>query len=118
MTMKYSNMPVYPGDFDGLTINQCWPRTLGQYVEAGFALYIGDWYYLQHGAYGPTSYAVPPPAAATNGLTPPTKRDRIYVGDDGNVLVDEGNSTRAVTEEEMRMFFNFHKCQSPGCTKE
>ncbi|KAI9877822.1 MAG: hypothetical protein M1830_002719 [Pleopsidium flavum] len=96
-------MPAYAGDALGLTANQCWPR---------------DGYYLRQGAYGPQSYAAPPPAAILAGKTPPTKRNSILDPDEGIISVDEGNSTRLISDEELEEYCYLRKCDSQDCQKE
>ncbi len=103
---------------DQLTQNQCWPRTLSPDAEPGFALFNYDQYYA--GQHHPYSYALAPPSYVTAGKTPPTKRDLHLVpsGDDEAFVVDDGNSTRRLSDAELAQYANIHKCKDDACTEE
>lgn len=104
MSMRFDNMPVYQ-DGSGLATNPCWPQILNDppNVEKGFALYRGDAFYVvDQGRYGNIQYAQNfVPAEYTQGKTMPTKRSLVYLADEGLMVLDEGNSSRAISPEEL-----------------
>lgn len=76
LEMDYYSINDMAQDPNKLTANPCWPSTLGQYVEPGFALFNYDSYYVGQGR-APLSYMVSPSANVTQGLTPIQKRENI-----------------------------------------
>jgi chitinase len=127
MTMRYINMPSL---FDyGLAENSCVPWTLT--TDSGYALLTDDWYY----AYSASpddfrnrgNYQYPPPSSLTQGksqprLFPAKKRwlhepfeDYVDVND---IIVDEGNTTRRATDEELLETHGVLRCVSDNCKAE
>lgn len=112
MSYEYTSMPNYPGDKDGLTTNPGWPKTLTD--DPGFALLANDPYYPQPALW---PYRTGPPASLTQGKTKP-KRDRIWFDEEFLAgVVDEGNSSRRATPEEMLDELNILQCEG-DCSNE
>src|SRR5437016_4958244 len=63
LEMSYTNMPSYAGDPAALTNNPCWPHTLNNIAEPGYALLSSDLYYAYTAAdhNPPAFYLQPPP---------------------------------------------------------
>lgn len=122
MEYRYTNMAAPARDPWLLTTNPCYPFTLTQ--GPGFALLTHDPYYPYLVAGLPYSKA--PTSQYTSGKTPPRKRDYEdeshprFTQDPltNHILVDEGNTTRRTTEEEMRDHFGLVRCQSKDCAEE
>lgn len=118
-------MPNVAGDVNLLTANPCWPQVLSPDAEPGFALFAHDPYY-HAGMPNPGSYAAPPAASITQSKTPPMRRGlplEIRIVDDADadgpiVTVDEGNSTRRASDEEMSRYANIYKCKDSECSEE
>lgn len=119
-SLEFSNMPGNIVDA-GITANPCWPKDLVD--DPGFALMTNDpWYNRaanrprkRHTAnYGNPDYAglgYPPGPAAVK-----LKRDLDFGPED--LYVDEGNSSRLPTEEELRTEFGLVRCQGEDCEPE
>lgn len=119
-SLEFSNMPGNIVD-QGITANPCWPRDLVD--DPGFALMTNDpWYNRaanrprkRHTAnYGNPDYAAlgyPPGPAAVK-----MKRG-LGLGPE-DLYVDEGNSSRLPTEEELRTEFGLVRCQGEDCEPE
>ncbi|RMZ86664.1 hypothetical protein DV736_g6111, partial [Chaetothyriales sp. CBS 134916] len=123
MDYSFFNMGAPQADPWLLTDNPCYPSTLTQ--DPGFALLTWDPYY----GLVPTRlpYSEPPTAQYTSGKTPPSKRDLsleetyphfVMDGQSNKILVDEGNSTRKATDEEMLEYFGLLKCRTEDCAQE
>jgi hypothetical protein len=105
------------GDSAGITTNPCWPSVLTN--DPGFALFTNDPWYNAYPAPLKYIYAKTPSGAITVGKSRPNFKRLIheeYV--EGFGIVDEGNSTRRATDEEMLNDFNMLKCQTQDCAKE
>lgn len=123
MSMDFKNIPI---NDDGLDSNPCLPIVTD---DPGFALLNNDpWY---GGTIGrrksPLRYKQNPLPAQTNGLTQPrvapylpAKRHlgQPLVGHPDDIIVEEGNSTRHATDEELFQHYGIRKCASDGCKKE
>lgn len=123
-SMRFANMPAYADD--GLTENPCYPSVLAN--DPGFALRGDDsWYSKATNANRRPwvqSYKVDPDnailgLAALQGWPKAgyTKRDATGEFDPEDIVIDEGNSTRKPTEEELLKDFGFLKCKD-GCKDE
>ncbi|KAJ4150991.1 hypothetical protein LMH87_011713 [Akanthomyces muscarius] len=106
--VKFKNMPAI--DDAGLTENPCWPSTLVD--DPGFALNANDPWYHESSNRGRRVYKKyypnPPEAQFTQGKVNKSgwgKWDEhgVMMGmmDPDDVYVDEGNSSRRITEEEL-----------------
>ena len=124
--MKYTNMPATWID-DGIRENSCFPQTLTD--DAGFALFTDDLWYIANinsrFYSGRTSYSKPPPASLTNGKTQPRSNparkrwlEEPLLGDLDNIVVDEGNSTRQATDDELWDVHNVVRCRTRKCRSE
>ncbi|KAL3472712.1 hypothetical protein BJX99DRAFT_262030 [Aspergillus californicus] len=123
MDYSFFNMGAPQADEWLLTDNPCYPSTLTQ--DPGFALLTWDPYY---GGVPPRlPYSEPPTALYTSGKTKPSKRDWfsedayphfVTDGQTDKILVDEGNSTREATDEEMLQHFGLLKCRTKDCAEE
>ncbi|PTU19275.1 hypothetical protein P175DRAFT_0524868 [Aspergillus ochraceoroseus IBT 24754] len=102
-TIRSSTWPAPQADPWLLTENACYPSTLTQ--DPGFALLTWDHYYGAVPARLP--YSVPPTLQFLDEEYPKFVRD----DQTDKILVDEGNSTRKATDEEM-------KCQTDDCAQE
>ncbi|KAK2047634.1 hypothetical protein LZ31DRAFT_608928 [Colletotrichum somersetense] len=123
MRMRFTNMAdANRLADDGITDNPCWPQTLID--DPGFALMTNDPWYNAH----PTNkrftrlYRNAPPATLTRGKTNRPGFDKRD-GDDfdpatfdpEDVWVDEGNSTRKATDEELLEDLGFLRCENGDC---
>ncbi|KAI4693518.1 uncharacterized protein J4E88_001891 [Alternaria novae-zelandiae] len=119
-SLEFSNMPRDIVD-QGITANPCWPKDLVD--DPGFALMTNDPWYdraanrprKRHTAnYGNPDYAglgYPPGPPAVK-----MKRGLGFSPED--LYVDEGNSSRLPTEEELRTEFGLVRCQGEDCEPE
>jgi chitinase len=118
-------MPLYPDD--GITQNPCWPSTL--VPDPGFALLLQDPWYNLHAndrLEGQYYYSEPPGPFYTQGKVPRfgyNKRDGLVDMDGENVdpdeiIVNEGNSTRKATDEELLERFGYLRCADGDCAAE
>ncbi|KAI0888397.1 glycosyl hydrolases family 18-domain-containing protein [Annulohypoxylon maeteangense] len=122
--IDFDNGVVGPaGDQYGLTANPCWPSTL--LYDPGFALLTDDEYYDAHKdaqAYARRNYKglIPQDVLGNHQPRPGyTKRDRKAHDLDPNAWVfDDGNSTRRVTDEELREDLGILRCSSADCQEE
>ncbi len=116
LNMHFDNMPNIADA--GLTDNPCWPSTLID--DPGFALNFNDpWYNRNANANrkGYTvSYPMPPGAAWTNGKVNQPGWNKRDV-DPNEIYVDEGNSSRRLTDQELLEEFGILRCQG-DCTQE
>ncbi|SPQ21515.1 573ac707-bdbf-4043-aed7-ea8e4da8fe9b [Thermothielavioides terrestris] len=130
LELQFVNTPSYPGDPWGLRANPCWPSTLID--DPGFALFLEDPWYNNNKAkraYGRANYPDPPPPAVTQGKVnhPGWNRkrsgaadgadDEVFVDPDELVVVD-GNSSRRITEDELREHYGIVRCRDPECRAE
>lgn len=121
MVLKFDHMPVIRDA--GLTDNPCWPSTLVD--DPGFALNANDPWYQESPNRGKRMYkkfySYPPEAQFTQGkVNQPGwgKRDAMVgLVDPEDVYVDEGNSSRHITEEELLEDFGMLKCAG-DCSSE
>lgn len=123
LSLDFINMPVYANDKDGLTTNPCWPSSLED--DPGFALLLTDpWYLSDPGlqGYGLLNYDKPPANSVTAGkIIRPDWNKRALFGDGfdpDDVIVDEGNSTRKATDEELARHLGFRRCAEKDCAAE
>ena len=119
-SMEFSNMPNGIVD-QGITANPCWPKDLVD--DPGFALMTNDpWYNraanrarkrhtANYGNEDPAALGYPPGPAALK-----MKRDLSLGPED--LYVEEGNSSRKPTEEELRKDFGLVRCQGDDCEPE
>lgn len=102
--------------------NPCLPQI--NFDDAGFAMITGDpWYWTGPGAPGPPfNYKVAPPQHVTQGYTKPTRRmvdgEIRFLPDDGFGVVDDRNSSRRATREELLEHLGIIPCMSSGCVDE
>ncbi|KAI4721608.1 glycoside hydrolase [Aureobasidium sp. EXF-10727] len=124
MTMLFTNMP--PTNDDGLANNPCLPIITD---DIGFALFTNDPWYGSSLGRGKNQYAYKydPVPALTNGKTAPrnwrnlAKRELDFgdnMGLPDDIIVDEGNTTRKATDEELLEDFGLYRCTSENCDKE
>lgn len=120
VSIRFNAFPNQP-DF-GLMANPCWASTLVN--EPGFALLNSDpWYFGpgngQRHQTALASYPNPPPFALTNGNPPrPGYQKRFLDPLDMDMILDEGNTTLALTEDYVAARFGIHKCRSSNCVNE
>jgi chitinase len=103
------NLPglVQPDNDDGLEVNSCYPRGNAGTDYRGFAVLNDDpWYGTNPGA-----------KVLTAGYlnSPPFKRGWV---DPDLIVALEANSSRKVSDEELRDKFGLVKCESEGCEDE
>ncbi|PYI13869.1 hypothetical protein BO99DRAFT_39876 [Aspergillus violaceofuscus CBS 115571] len=114
--MRYTWASVSPpgGDPFGLTANVCRPSVLTN--DVGFALFTDDAWYNGN---GPSAYQFSP-GALTVGKSQPTwrKRDFIWNEQERMMVVDEGNTTRRATPEELESELGLTRCATPDCVAE
>ncbi|GAB7351190.1 hypothetical protein MBLNU459_g1634t2 [Dothideomycetes sp. NU459] len=124
MTMVFANMP--PTNDDGLAANPCLPIITD---DIGFALFTNDPWYGSSLGRGKNQYAYKddPPSSLTNGKTAPrswrnlAKRELDFadnMGSPDDIIVNEGNTTRKATDEELLEDFGLYRCTSQDCDKE
>ncbi|KAK6000837.1 hypothetical protein QM012_003562 [Aureobasidium pullulans] len=118
MSIKFINIPNLPDD--GITANKCFPSVLRD--DPGFALMLRDSWYNGHPndrVFGLASYNKAPSAnvIGTNVAQPNHfKRNSYFDPDD--IILDDGNSTRKATDQELAEEFGFYRCESSDCRKE
>ncbi|KAI0546598.1 hypothetical protein F4679DRAFT_409115 [Xylaria curta] len=118
LNLHFTNMPNNLAD-QGLTANPCWPETLVD--DPGFALNFNDpWY--QRVANRPRQmfrqyYPMPPgPQFTNNKINQPGWDKRDIQPED--IYVDQGNTSRRITEEELLEDFGLLKCADKECSRE
>ncbi|KAI2464656.1 glycosyl hydrolases family 18-domain-containing protein [Annulohypoxylon bovei var. microspora] len=122
--IDFDNAVVGPaGDQWGLEANPCWPSVL--LYDPGFALLTDDAYYAAfRGAqtYAKNNYKSEIPQDVLLNNQPRQgyrKRDKgSHDLDPDAWVVDEGNSTRRVTDEELRGELGILRCNSADCHEE
>lgn len=124
MSMNFINNPAN-NDY-GVGINSCLPSTLVD--DSGYALMSADlWYDANiHTRFrsGRSNYPVPPVAALTMGKTrprsSPAKRwlQEPLNGDPDDIIVNDGNSTRKPSDEELWDQFRLMRCRTAKCATE
>lgn len=128
MTFSYINMPPYSNA--GLGSNGCNPWTLT--TDSGFALLTDDWYYVRTAPIadvnGASAYQSAPVSLITAGKFPPrtspAKKKRWLdepfdeTVDMNDIIVDEGNTTRRATDEELWETYRVMRCVSENCDSE
>jgi len=121
-SVRFAGLPPYADD--GLAENPCYPSILAN--DPGFALRGDDPWYDSHVASKPwiESYKrnPDPDALLLVGLagwpkTGYTKRDANGEIDPEDIVIDEGNSTRKPTKEELLKDFGVLRCKD-GCKDE
>jgi chitinase len=118
LSIKFENMPGLADD--GIIDNKCFPSVLRN--DPGFALMLRDSWYNGHAAdkvFGLANYPKSPsPAVIGNNVAQANfyKRDSYFDPDD--IILDDGNSTRKATDEELADEFGFYRCDSSDCKKE
>ena len=122
LALDFANMQ--PWADDGLSQNPCYPLTLVN--DPGFALlWEDDWYDNQPLARAqPTNaYAQPPGLQVTQGkqsLAGHFKRREVegIAPGPGDIVFDDGNSTRKAMDKELFEEFNFIRCADKDCQSE
>jgi chitinase len=118
MSIEFSNMPNLADD--GILDNKCFPSVL--HNDPGFALMLRDSWYNGHVAdkiFGLANFLSAPDAAVIANNVPQAnfyKRDSYF--DPDEIILDDGNSTRKATDEELAEEFGFYRCDSSDCKKE
>jgi chitinase len=118
LSIEFSNMPNLADD--GILDNKCFPSVLRN--DPGFALMLRDSWYNGHAAdkvFGLANYLSSPDAAVIGNNVPQAnffKRDSYF--DPDEIILDDGNSTRKATDEELAEEFGFYRCDSSDCKKE
>jgi hypothetical protein len=115
-SLTWKNISPAVGDDDGLTANVCRPSVLT--ADVGYAVFTDDpWY---KGVRIP-DYQFPPGAKTKGKQQPSFKRDVNFLDGldyvDGNMIVDEGNSTRRASREEIKEL-GYERCGTPDCRAE
>ena len=105
----------------GITENLCYPSTLID--DPGFALLTQDSWYRAHLDlnFYKGEYAVAPEAIVTQGRVNQPGWNKRWTDPDldpEEIVMNEGNSTRKPTEEEMLKEFGIIKCKEVGCESE
>jgi len=115
--MLYRNNPNR-GDL--LSENPCVPTILAPHVEPGFALFTDDVYYQNNGMMMPQKYKVAPLPSVTNGKIFLQRRDADLYLLEQPLVVDEGNSSRLATNDEIRESTGAEviECLQPDCKDE
>lgn len=127
MSYTWKNVNPAVGDPYGLAENVCRPSVLTG--DVGYALQTDDpWY----GGWAKTAYNKDP-GSLTKGVSQPKfKRDKtgeeadmVVFGfsEDGEgeatrITVDDGNSTRLATDEELQEQLGYVRCKTPDCSEE
>ncbi|KAI1115462.1 glycoside hydrolase [Nemania sp. NC0429] len=114
MSYTWKNVNPPAGDPYGLTANVCRPSVLT--ADVGFALQTEDpWY----GNIRISDYNSDP-GARTKGVSQPTwkRTEKYFDFVKGAMVVDEGNSTRLATDEEIEMDLGYTRCKSGNCEEE
>jgi chitinase len=123
LSLDFANMPLYPDD--GITQNPCWPSALID--DPGFALLLQDpWYNSHENARleGLSFYSDPPGIFYTEGKVPRPgyyKRGLTSSNNDvdpDDIMMNEGNSTRKATDEELLAHFGYLRCADEDCSAE
>lgn len=124
MSMSFIKRPAN-NDY-GVGVSPCLPSTLTD--DSGYALMSNDlWYDVNiHTRFrsGRSNYPVPPVAALTMGKTrprsSPAKRwlQEPLNGDPDDIIVNDGNSTRKASDEELWDQFRLMRCRTAKCAAE
>jgi chitinase len=106
---------------DGMTENLCYPSTLID--DPGFALLTDDKWYNAHpiDKQYRGEYAAPPIDIVTQGKVNNPGWNKRWTDPDldpEEILLNEGNSTRKPTDDELLEQFGILQCQSQGCEDE
>lgn len=118
LKMRFINMPNAVDD--GIPENPCYPKTLID--DPGFALLANDPWYQQHSANKKYTalYRNAPPASISAGKVNRPGYNKRDDDDDGfdpdEVWVDEGNSTRKATDEELFDRLGLLRCENGDCS--
>ncbi|KAI0203375.1 glycoside hydrolase [Astrocystis sublimbata] len=117
MSYTWKSMALLPrSDPYALTANVCYPSVLT--ADARYALQTNDPLY---GTTRISAYNSVPPRSLTQGVRQPDFRkdkNKRYELVEGMVVVDEGNSTRAATDEELAGELGYTRCQERDCADE
>ncbi len=89
-----------------MTTNPCYPGQLAN--DPGFALLTNDPWYDHHPALQANRAGYESP--------PPRKRDSWF--DPDSIVLVDSNSTRKLTDEELRERLGFVRCSDPQCSQE
>lgn len=113
LSYTWTNVNPRAGDGYALTANVCRPSVLT--ADAGFALQTNDpWY----GVVRLNDYNSDP-GSKTKGVSKPTwKRAKRFDFVEGAMVVNEGNSTRLATDEEIETELGYTRCKSGDCIEE
>ncbi len=105
MDFQYTNMPDPGNDLYGLQLNHCWPSVLMN--DYGYQLLTQDDWYASRTFLFPSQFATDPNSRLVFGINQPNyKRSLGSATGSGReampvVIVDEGNSTRRATDQEI-----------------
>lgn len=116
MSYTWTSVSAPAGDPQGLSTNPCYPSVLT--ADVGFALMTDDpWYQGVH----LNDYNFDPGMKTKGKVKPNYKRDSNFPGQldyvDGNIIVDDGNSSRHVLDEELEDL-GYARCATPDCEME
>lgn len=114
LSYTWTNVKPPTTDPYGLTANVCRPSVLT--ADVGFALQTNDpWY----GGIRLSDYNSDP-GHRTSGVSKPTwkKAKRFDFVEEGVMVVNEGNSTRLATDEEIELELGYTRCKSGDCKEE
>jgi hypothetical protein len=102
-----------------LTVNPCWPSVLTG--DMGYALLTDDAWYKSQSIVVGDDYKSDPGPRAQGVIRPRYKREvDILQGlelADGNIIVDNGNSSRLLSDEEIELL-GYERCATPECEAE
>ncbi|GAB7349047.1 hypothetical protein MBLNU459_g8013t1 [Dothideomycetes sp. NU459] len=119
MSYTWTNVNPAAGDVYGLTANKCRPSVLT--ADVGYALQTNDWWYT-HRSITILDYNSDP-GQKTKGVSQPNYKKRGLEEEEGieflggKLTVDEGNSTRLATDEEIEEL-GYVRCETPDCEAE
>ncbi|OJJ94920.1 hypothetical protein ASPACDRAFT_48368 [Aspergillus aculeatus ATCC 16872] len=113
LVMEFTNVQGY-----SMSDNPCLPVVITD--DPGFALFTNDpWYVAVQQQHNSAAYALPPVAALTQGKTAPRIGRNIAKRESSDFwVVDEGNSSRQATPEEVFEDMGLIRCESTDCEKE
>lgn len=113
LSYTWTNVNAPANDPYKLTANVCRPSVLT--ADVGYALQTNDRWY---GNIRLNDYKSSP-GSKTIGVTMPTwKNKKRFDYVDGVMVVDEGNSTRVATDDEMEGELGYTRCRSSECSEE
>jgi len=119
VSIEFRNMGGMPADY-GIEANPCWPKRL--VPDPGFALLTDDPWYDNHQQefYYAQFYSDPPPLEATANEPPLAGhwKKRSVPTDPEDIVIEEGNSTRKPTREELLEHFGVIECKDDACSSE